>query len=102
MEAEKNIFGQYKQYVPVILTDEEKVVVKQVVNVIGDQIQAQLTDAEFIAEVSKIQPTVQFLVGAVNENLPEGVTKVDGYALTPIVKEVIAERLALIAAKEGE
>lgn len=95
MEAEKNIFGQYKPYKPITLTDDQKIIVSTILDQIGDEIQGQLSDDEFIKETSNLQATVQFLVGVVNDNLPDDI-KVDGYAITPLVKELIKERVTEI------
>lgn len=96
MEAEKNIFGQYKEYVPVVLSEDQKVIVLAMLNAIANQITAALTPAEFRKEVANKQPMLQFLVGRINSNLPPGIDRVDGISLSPLVDQVVAERLAVL------
>ena len=104
MEAEKNIFGQYKQYKSPVLSDSDKVVINAVINQIADSIQSQLSDDEFIAETSNESATILYLIAVVNKNLPEGITKVDGKTLSPLLRTILSERYAIIheANTDGE
>jgi len=89
----KNIFGQYLPYKTNVLSESDIPVVNAVLNGIADGIQAQLEEDEFIKETSNFEATLQYVVGIVNANLPEGITKVDGTSLSPLLKIVIKERV---------
>lgn len=92
-EIKKDIFGQYRPYENVVLTDEENIQVLGVLNSIADQLQDTLGDDEFIRVIGNIRSVVQWVVGEVNKYLPDNIERVDGNCIEPLVKQVIAERI---------
>ena len=75
-------------YIPAVLAEEKTATVK---SKIAALVATYKQDASTINEVSK---DIHLFVDHVQSDLPEGVDRVDGQSIRPILKEVIAEAIA--------
>jgi len=79
-----------KSYIEAVIVDEKKTTVKSVVS---NLIKTYKQDA---GTLNKLKKDLHLVVDHVQAHLPDGIDRVDGYSIRPILDEVIQESIAAL------
>jgi len=101
MEAQKDEFGRYLNYTsPTIEGYEEDV--KSVVETWASAVLSTKTDSEKRTLIPQFKSALHLVVDFVMANLPEGVERVDGKVILPILEQVAKDKLAELPVETSE
>lgn len=95
MQAAKDQFGRYVKYASPNITGYEEAI-KATITAFADTAFAGASDDEKRVLLNQALGANDIITAFVMENLPEGLTRVDGVVIRPLLKEVVEVQLALL------
>ncbi len=95
MQAEKDMFGRYAAYASPNASSIEPVVVG-LLNAFADSVLNGKTAEEQRALLTDAPKANDLITAFVMDNLPDGIGSIDGKTVRPLLRVVIAERVALL------